>query len=71
MKQVTLYEQGEEVMVKATIMGSMIENGEIKYKLKNELTGRDYGYLFTSDQLYPVVKNTSPLMKGNDERRIK
>ena len=68
MKQVNLYEVGEEVMVKAVIMASVIEDGTIKYKLKNELTGRDYGYLFTDDQLYPiqnVVKNTAPLMKGN------
>lgn len=53
MKTVDLYEVGEEVYVKATIMGITIDRGEIKYHLKNEITGRNYDHVFSSDQLRP------------------
>ena len=56
MKTVKLYEMNEEVMVVAQIVGVVVEDGEIKYKLKNPLTGREYGYLFTEDQLIPKTK---------------
>lgn len=60
MKTVKLYEEGEEVMVVAQITGIVVENGEIKYKLKNPLTGREYGYLFTEDQLVQKMEESKP-----------
>lgn len=56
MKTVRLYELNEEVMVIAQVVGIVVADGEIKYKLKNPLTGREYGYLFTEDQLIPKTK---------------
>lgn len=52
MKTVKLFEMKEEVMVKAIITDIKVEKGEIKYQLRDVVTGRDYGYLFTGDQLY-------------------
>ena len=68
MKTVNMFEMEEEVYVKATITNIIVERGEIKYQLKDQVTGKNYGYLFTSDLLTPV-KNTPPLIEGKTERR--
>ena len=68
MRKVDLYEMGEEVYVKAKIVGIVVEDGDIKYRLKNDITGKEYGYAFTSDQLKtaealkpnPVLPHTRP-----------
>ena len=54
MRAISLYEVGDEVMVKAVVTGVTIEQGEIKYQIKNEITGRNYDHLFVNEQLYPV-----------------
>lgn len=54
MREVNLYEVGDEVMVKAVVTGVTIEQGEIKYQIKNEITGRNYEHLFVNSQLFPV-----------------
>lgn len=54
MRAINLYEVGDEVMVKAVITGVTIEQGEIKYQIKNEITGRNYEHLFVSEQLFPA-----------------
>lgn len=53
MKAINLFEVGEEVYVKAVVTGMTIDQGEIKYHLKNDVTGRNYDHLFRGDQLYP------------------
>lgn len=72
MKKVDMYEIEEEVLVKAKVIGMVIDDGQIKYKLKNTINGRDYDHLFKADQLIPItpepvpkplVNNTRPLMK--------
>ena len=57
MRESNLYEAGDEVMVKAVVTGVTIEQGEIKYQIKNEITGRNYEHLFVNDQLYPITKD--------------
>ena len=54
MREIKLYETGDEVMVKAIITGVTIEQGEIKYQIKNEITGRNYEHLFVNEQLFPI-----------------
>lgn len=54
MREVKLYEIGDEVMVKAVVTAVTIEQGEIKYQIKNEITGRNYDHLFVNEQLYPA-----------------
>ena len=51
MKNVNLYEVGDEVLVKAVVTAVTIEQGEIKYQIKNEITGRNYEHLFVGEQL--------------------
>ena len=58
MREVKLYDVGDEVMVKAVVTGVTIEQGEIKYQIKNEITGRNYDHLFIVDQLYPATEET-------------
>ena len=53
MREIKLYEVGDEVMVKAVVTGVTIEQGEIKYQIKNEITGRNYEHLFVNNQLFP------------------
>ena len=48
MKNVTLYEVGDEVFVKAVVTAVTIEQGEIKYQIQNEITGRNYEHLFVN-----------------------
>ena len=52
MRAINLYEVGDEVFVKAVVTAVTIEQGEIKYQIKNEITGRNYEHLFVSDQLF-------------------
>jgi len=66
MKTVKLYEIGEEVYVKAVITGVTIDQGEIKYQIKNDITGRNYDHLFTEEQLYPIPKTTAKSAKITD-----
>lgn len=72
MKTVKLYEVGDEVMVKAVVTAVTIEQGEIKYQIKNDITGRNYDHLFVCDQLYPVTskseKSTSKISKEEGEK---
>ena len=56
MKVVDLYEVGDEVFVKAVVTAVTIEQGEIKYQIKNEITGRNYEHLFVNDQLFQIPK---------------
>ena len=54
MREVNLYEVGDQVMVKAVVTGVTIDQGEIKYQIKNEITGRNYDHLFVNNQLFPA-----------------
>ena len=56
MREIKLYDVGDEVMVKAVVTGITIDQGEIKYQIKNEITGRNYEHLFVADQLYPSAE---------------
>lgn len=69
MKTIKLYEVGEEVLVKAKITGVVIKEGEIRYALKNTITGKDYDYLFKDEDIVykpeptpkKIVKTTTPI----------
>lgn len=56
MREVKLYEVGDEVMVKAVVTAVTIDQNEIKYQIKNEITGRNYEHLFVNDQLFQAPK---------------
>lgn len=77
MKKIDMYEIDDEVYVAAKVIGMTIDDGQIKYRLKNSITGKNYDHLFKADQLTmifypdrnekpvpkPLVNNTRPLMK--------
>lgn len=65
MRAINLYEVGDQVMVKAVVTGVTIEQGEIRYQIKNEITGRNYEHLFVNDQLFPVKA------AGNKKEEVK
>lgn len=66
MKTVKLYETGDEVLIKAEIVGIIFDKNEIKYKLKNPLTGHEYGFLFTEDQLIQDTKEKTDDIKRRE-----
>ena len=83
MKKINMYEVDDDVYVQAKVIGMTIDDGEIKYKLRNTVTGKNYDHLFKADQLtmvfYPDrdenqevktnVKNTPPITEKHPERR--
>ena len=50
-KTVQMYEIGEEVLIKAKITDIVVENGELKYKIKAEHSNNDLDHNFTEHQL--------------------
>ena len=60
MREIKLYEVGDEVFVKAVVTGVTIDQGEIKYQIKNEITGRNYEHLFVNEQLFPSKEDGDP-----------
>lgn len=56
MKTINMYEVGEEVLIKASITDIIVENGEIKYRIKAEHSNNDLDHKFTEHQLTPVFK---------------
>ena len=51
-----MYEIGEEVLIKASVTDIIVDNGEIKYRIKAEHSNNDLDHKFTEHQLIPVFK---------------
>ena len=56
MKKVDMFELGEDVLIKAKITDIIVENGELKYKIKTEHSNNDLDHKFTEHQIIPVFK---------------
>ena len=56
MKTIDMYEVGEEVLIKASVTDIVVENGEIKYRIKAEHSNNDLDHKFTEHQLIPMLK---------------
>jgi hypothetical protein len=56
MKTINMYEVGEEVLIKASVTDILVENGEIKYRIKAEHSNNDLDHKFTDHQLIPYIK---------------
>ena len=54
MKNVKMYEVGEEVYIKAKITEILVDNGEIKYHIKAEHSNNDLGHNYTEHQLFQI-----------------
>ena len=53
MKMIKVFEVNEEVYVRATVRRLVVDDGTIKYELRNKATGIDEKYLYTEDQIVP------------------
>lgn len=56
MRTVKMYETNDEVYIRATVRSVVVDNGEIKYELRNKATGIDDKFLYTEDHIVPVEK---------------
>lgn len=52
-QMVKMYKIGEEVLIKAKITDIVVENGELKYKIKAEHSNNDLDHNFTEHQMIP------------------
>ena len=53
MKTIDIYEIGEEVLIRAKVSDIIVENGEVKYRIKAEHSNNDLDHKFTDHQLIP------------------
>ena len=54
---VNMYQIGEDVLIRAKVTDIIVENGEIKYKIKTEHSNNDLDHKFTDHQIIPVEHN--------------
>ena len=59
MKTVSLYEIGEEVLIKAKVTEVAIDNGEIVYQVQSIDNGKGMGIWFKDDQLITAEQPTA------------
>ena len=53
---VDMYEIGEQVLIKASVIDISVEQGKLKYKLRVEHTNDELEHTFSENQIMPVVK---------------
>ena len=56
MRTVQIFEKGEKVGLEMVIEQVALENGEVKYKLKDPRSQKDYPYIFSSNELFALEK---------------
>lgn len=54
MKRVDMYEIGEQVLIKASVIDVMVEQGKLKYKLRVEHTNDELEHPFSEGQIIPA-----------------
>lgn len=54
MKTVNIYEIGEMVMIKARVADIMIDNGNLRYTLKDEKAGKVYDWSFGDKDIIQI-----------------
>lgn len=58
MQTVKIFDIGEQVMIKATIVSkSFDERGNIRYKLKDDKTGKIFDWQYSEKEMIPVKNN--------------
>ena len=56
MRTVKMYEPNDEVYIRATVRSVVVDNGTIKYELRNKATGIDDKFLYEEEHIVPVEK---------------
>ena len=59
MKEINIYEKGDEVYIKYEIDSLIFRNGTIYYKLKEPKNGKYLDNAYTADELISVEKGES------------
>ena len=67
MKTAKIFEIGEQVMVKASISDIEINNGNIKYKLRDEKSGKTLDWAYTDKDIVPMPKKRSKEKKNGQD----
>ena len=67
MKTAKIFEIGEQVMVKASISDIEINNGNIKYKLRDEKSGKTLYWAYTDKDIVPMPKKRSKEKKNGQD----
>lgn len=72
MKTINVFETNEEVYIKATVRGVSVDNGVIKYSLRNNVTGLDEKYLYEESQIFPCPEEKkTPIVKTPAKKPVK
>lgn len=66
MKQITIFEKGEMVGIKMQIEVAALENGEMKYKLKDPRSQKEYPYIFSENDLFVLTDEQGGQEKKDD-----
>lgn len=73
MRTISVYETNEEVLIRATVRSVVVDNGTIKYQLRNKATGIDEKYLYTEEQIVPceqpIPKTTTKKASTKNDRK--
>lgn len=57
MKTVKIFEIGENVMIKGKVVDAVFEGGNIKYKIKDDKTGKIFDWFYTDKDIIPYDEN--------------
>ena len=59
MRQINIFDKGDEVYIKYEIDSLIFKNGQLYYKLKNPTTGTYLDNAYTADELVEVPKEST------------
>lgn len=72
MKIMRFFEPKETVFIKMEVVNAVLDGGDIKYQLRDPLTGRCGEYRYTANDMYFLEQNPNPeegVTDGNDNRQ--
>lgn len=65
MKTANIYEVGERVMIKARVENVSLENGQLKYTLRDEKASKTYGWVYGDRDIIPVPADEQEINTDN------
>lgn len=68
MRTANLFDIGECVMIRATVVSrSFDDRGSIRYKLKDEKTGKIFDWQYLEKEMIPIIEEQSSEEEENSE----
>ena len=68
MKEIKVFEENEEVLIKAEVTRRELSGDSIRYILTDPRTNKEYKYPYSPDEVYPVSKEEKPVRKVADKK---